>query len=183
MKYIMMAVPERAPFIRCVRDQLPDLEVVFDKTRSAVDTMCAAFRAAGNERAVFMEDDVQLCEDFEAKVEEAVFNVGRHPVKFFSRLKDDALVGSRWLPPSAWMMNQCFYLPAGMGTEIADLRDAEGTDGGYPHNTEGVIMAYLKKNKIKYWNHVPSLVEHIECKSVVDPKRSTKRQAKIFAGA
>jgi hypothetical protein len=39
---------------------------------------------------------------------------------------------------------------------------------------------YFKQQKIRYWQHVPSLVQHAEGISLINPRRSGKRTSPTF---
>ena len=49
-----------------------------------------------------------------------------------------------------------------------------------PTAMDYLVRDFLKDNKYKYWIYQPCLVQHMECKSVIDPRRSSKRQCINF---
>ena len=50
----------------------------------------------------------------------------------------------------------------------------------HPNGTDAMVRDFLKDRKEKYWIHCPSLVDHRQGKSVIDPRRSSKRQSFTF---
>ena len=51
-----------------------------------------------------------------------------------------------------------------------------------PNAMDFLVRDFLKDNKHKYWLVIPNLVQHQEGKSVIDPRRSSKRQSLYFKG-
>lgn len=43
-----------------------------------------------------------------------------------------------------------------------------------------MVADWLKGRREKYWIHVPSLVQHRTLPSLIDSRRSTKRQSQTF---
>ena len=107
-------------------------------------------------------------------------HLGDDVIQFFSMRKDDVTIGTRYIAGSQFMMNQCFYLPAGLGPKIADAwkTSARQNEAGAPYD---LLMAdYFKAHKMKYLNWCPNLVDHEVCVSRIDKRRSSKRQSLTF---
>jgi len=178
VKIIIRAVPERTEFIKYLRTNLPNAEWCFDKTRNAMDTFLDAMRMAGDDPCVHMEEDIILTQNFMTKLIGAVHERPNEVIQFFSMRKDDLTKGSRY--DNNYLMNQCFYLPAGYSTAIHDYYQFWEDKEKHPTGTDSMICDYLKAGKEKYWIHVPSLVDHRVAKSMIDPRRSSKRQSLTF---
>jgi hypothetical protein len=50
----------------------------------------------------------------------------------------------------------------------------------HPNGTDQMVCDFLKSRREKYWLHVPSLVDHRIAVSMIDPRRSSKRQSLTF---
>ncbi len=179
-RFIMRLMPERAVWLPEIREQIPHLEVVHDLTRNEMETFLRALTEVGRDPIVMLEDDIQLTGDFRTNIEPVIAAHPKNVMQFFSLRKNDAEKGSRWMSGSTYLMNQCCYLPAGYAEQIyayypvwpSRRRDGTGTDT--------IIANWLASRREKYWLHVPSLVQHRVAKSMIDPRRSSKRQSVTF---
>jgi hypothetical protein len=183
-RFFLRLVPEREAWLPEMRKQIPQLEVVRDLTRDSNETFFLALMESEGEPAVHLEDDVQLTSDFLSKIEPVIAAHPDHVVQFFSLRKNDAELGPRWLAGRTFRMNQCFYLPAGYGDAIqAYYQRWPGRAKG--HHLKGggydVLMAdWLATRGERYWLHVPSLVQHRVVPSVINRRRSSRRQSVTF---
>jgi len=177
-RIIIRAVRDRTEFIVYLQSRLPQAEWCFDKTRNAMDTFLSAMEMAGDEPAVHMEEDVILTRGFVEKLEAAIAERPHEVIQFFSMRKADLTIGSRY--DGNFMMNQCFYLPAGMSRKLLEFRPEWKQADKHPTGFDILMADYFKSVRLKYWLHVPSLVEHRVCKSMIDPRRSSKRQSLTF---
>ncbi len=182
-RFIMRLMPERAIWLPEIREQIPHLEVVHDLTRSAMETFLRALSEAGDEPHVMLEDDIQLTSDFLAKIESVIVSHPENVIQFFSLRKTDLEKGSRWMSGRTFLMNQCIYLPAGYAAQIYSFYPVWPIrmkplvlHGG----TDTLVQHWLTVRREKYWLHVPSLVQHRVAKSMIDPRRSSKRQSVTF---
>lgn len=178
MRYIIRAVKDRTEFIAYLQKHLPEAEWCFDKTRNAMDTFLEAMRMAGDGPCVHMEEDILLTRDFQKKIKAEIDKAPDEIIQFFSMREADLTKGSRY--DSSYMMNQCFYLPAGYSRMIHDFYAVWDGKVKDPTGTDTMINDWLKSRREKYWISVPSLVEHRVCKSAINPRRSSKRQSKTF---
>lgn len=133
----------------------------------------------GDDPAVYLEDDIVLTGDFTAKVEAEIAARPGMVINFFG-LRDDAAKGSRAMAGSTFSMNQCFYLPRGYSSLLYDYFPR--WPGRIIHHSgcDLFIGDWLRSRAERYWQHVPSLVQHRVAKSVIDPRRSSKRQSRTF---
>ena len=179
VQYIVMAMPERQEFVDEIKEQIPELIVVNDKIRSHIDTYTRALKRANNKATVFLEDDIKLTSNFKMKIEKVISEKPNEFIQFFSMRKADIEIGSRW--DNHFLMNQCYYVPDGfLADYIVYLEQWLKDNPDDPTGSDLAMQMYLKKIKRKYWIHVPSLVEHRVAKSLINPRRSSKRQSKTF---
>jgi GR25 family glycosyltransferase involved in LPS biosynthesis len=182
MRYIVTAMPQRLESVKELKRQIPHLEIVWDRHKDAMETFLRACAEAGDDAVVRLEDDVVLTSNFMSKAEAVIEEHKDEVIQFFSRSKYDLTLGSRLRAGSSFMMNQCFYLPVGVSRELMEYCP-EWYAINYKEHPSGydtMMGAYFAKAKRKYWNHVPSLVEHRIMKSLIHPSRSSKRQSTTF---
>jgi hypothetical protein len=179
MNIIIRAIKDRKDYIEYLNTNLPYANWCFDQKHDAMDTFLRAMRLAGEKPTIHMEEDVILTQDFMTKILTVISEHPNEVIQFFSMRKDDLTVGSRY--DRNYMMNQCFYLPAGYSRIIGDFYTIWEGKKEHPTGTDTMINDFLKLRKEKYWLHVPSLVQHRECVSMIDKRRSSKRQSKTFA--
>lgn len=162
--------------------RLPEAILIVDEEMSgARNCFHRALHRSANDPCIHMEDDVVISSQFEAMSKDAI---DRHPsdvIQFFSMRKDDVRLGSRWDRGARFSMNQCFYLPAGMARDLLDY--FPNWHGQFVHKSANDIFIgdFLKSRKLRYFIHVPSLVQHRNCVSVIDSRRSRNRQSATFA--
>lgn len=182
MKFIVRTVEPRD--ISILKKNIPNLIVVKDIKHDAMDTFFRGLEAAEEDCAVHLEDDIILCSNFYEKINDVIKNHNEDVIQFFSMRKDDLTIGTRYINGSKFMMNQCFYLPYGMSKGLREwAKTAIYTDDIVKGAGYDILMAnYFKENKIKYLNWCPNLVDHMECKSIIDSRRSSKRQSLTFEG-
>lgn len=163
------------------RQEIPSLEICRDRKHDAMDTFRLSLEMAGADACVHLEDDVILCEDFVKRVEAEIRKRPDDVIQFFSMRKDDLTIGSRYIPGRLFCMNQCYYIPAGMGVELLAYMDRWTRYDEEPNAYDYLMADFFKERRIKYWNVCPNLVDHKAVKSRINPKRSSKRQSFTFA--
>ena len=179
MQYIICTVEERKEYVDEVKKVIPNLIEVKDECRSHMDTYRRAMMRSQNKATVFLEDDIILTSNFIEKIESAINERPTDVIQFFSMRKADIEVGSRY--DNNFIANLCFYVPKNFTYKyLKFFNEWIPKNPQDPTASDLAFRAYLKKIKKRYWIHVPNLVEHREVKSVINPKRSTKRQSKTF---
>jgi hypothetical protein len=178
MKIIIRSVKDRTEFISYLQKNLPEAQWCFDKNHNAMDTFLDAMQMAGESPCVHMEEDIILTINFKEKLLAEIAKRPDEIIQFFSMRKDDLIIGSRY--DRSYMMNQCFYLPAGYSQLIYNFYKTWDKKLEHPTGTDIMINDFLKSRKESYWIHVPNLVEHRIAKSMIDSRRSSKRQSKTF---
>ena len=91
MKYVVQCVRERLPWALELRDRL-GAHLYLDMAQAPMRAFCSSLMMHGGEGHIHLEDDVELCSDFEERVEEAVSQYPNDVIKFFPNL-------SRSMPP------------------------------------------------------------------------------------
>lgn len=178
MRIIVRAMPERVSFISYLREKLPTAEFCFDQKRDAMDTFVRAMEMAGDDPCLHMEEDVLLTQGFLDKVTAVIQSRPHEVIQFFSMRFADLNQGSRY--DGRFIMAQCFYLPAGYSALIADFKQYWGGLQEHPTGVDLMVNDFLRIRKEYYWIQVPNLVDHRVAKSMIDPRRSSKRQSKTF---
>lgn len=181
----MTVLPEREEYYHYLKDKLPTAEFVLDENRQAFETLLKLLDTAGEDAILLMEDDVYLTKDFENKVQAVI---DEHPddiINFFSRRKKDEEVGARYETGSNFMYNLCVYLPQGVAYEIRQYADDWYRDNKEEHPTgnDTMIADFITDVKGKYYQHVPSLVQHRVGVSAINSRRAKDRRSKTFKEA
>ena len=177
-RIIIKAMPHRAEFISYLRRLLPHAEWCFDVKRSATDTFLRGLEMAGDDPSVHMEEDVILTNNFVQKLEAAIAERPNEMIQFFSMRIDDIRIGSRH--DRSFMMNQCHYFPRGYCRALLEFARAWPGWEKDPNGYDTMMQAWMRSRHEPYWIHVPSLVNHRVAKSMIDHRRSSRRQSKTF---
>lgn len=185
-----MTCKNREHWVEELKSQIPNLEISFDNFTDAgkfkntsYKNFQQALQMAGDDACVQLEDDIILCNDFYNKILKSISERLDEVIQFFSMRKKDLTIGSRYESGGNFLMHQCFYLPKGMAKKLFDysfeFEDMCKQDEHISPN-DLVTQYYFKEQKIKYWIHIPNLVDHKIAKSMIDKRRSSKRQSFTF---
>jgi hypothetical protein len=177
---IRAVLPDRQSYVDYLTSELPEAKLCIDQTRNAMDTFLAALVMAGDGPALHMEDDALLCSGFREKVNTEIALHDRSVINFFSFRKDDVEIGSRW--DGSFCNAQCFYLPPGYSRGLLAFAPYWKGREKHPTGLDLMVSDWLKARREKYRLHVPSLVDHRVCTSIIDPRRSSRRQSLTFEG-
>jgi hypothetical protein len=179
MKILIRAVPnQRVECVEYLKTNIPNAEIFYDTKRNAMTTFLEALEYVGSEECVHMEEDIFITNNFMDKLLTEISKRPNEIIQFFSMRKADLTIGSRY--DNNFCMNQCFYLPSGYSKNILHYYDKWNGKIKNPTAYDYLINDFLKERKEKYWISVPSLVEHRIEKSLINPKRSSKRQSLTF---
>lgn len=163
-----------------LKKAIDDLIVYVDYNHDAMGSFLNAITYTEGP-LVMLEDDIELCDNFVEKIKEAIMQYPNHIINFFSlRKKDYELKKPYEELGSKFMMNQCNYIPSGYGNQIAEFYKTWTRKMEHPTGYDILMADWMKSNKLKYIQWFPHLVNHIECKSLINPKRSSKRTDKLF---
>jgi GR25 family glycosyltransferase involved in LPS biosynthesis len=182
-RFICQAVAARAQIVSYLQRHIPSLEVYWDRSGSNLEGWRMVLGKAGSDPVVLLEDDILLTRNFVAKVKAAIVGRPDTLIQFHSRYKEDVTKGSRWRPGSSFLNNQAVYYPPGMAKaalafslspEMSEYFQAE------PTGTDSMLALFLKAQGLRYWNHCPSLAQHLPITSAIDKRRSSARRATTF---
>lgn len=180
LEFIMMTTAWGGRDISHIKKAIPDLMISLDVNHDAMGNFLNSMRMTANP-CVHIEDDIELCDNFLEKVTSAVKRYPNDIINFFSMRKEDYSIGKpHYMPGSRFMMNQCFYIPAGLGIQIALYYEEWERKTEHPTGYDILMADFMKKNKMRYLQWFPHLVNHQECKSLINPRRSSKRTDKNF---
>ena len=180
MRILVRTCPQRAHFIPYLEKHLPSAEIIMDDGGGAMQCFYQALRAAGDDAVIHMEDDVLLTESFKSKALSVIETFRALPIQFFSMRKADLTVGSRVEKGGKFLMGQCFYLPEGISARILKFAPMWHKHDTHPTGLDTLVADFFAASKMSYYLHVPSLVDHRECVSEINSRRSTKRQSLTF---
>lgn len=182
-RVIVTAVPERQATVEYLQHHIPHLEVVWDQKRSLMDTFLRACEQTGPDPVIRLQDDIILTRRFLDKAAAVIESHPQDVIQFFSMRKDDLTFGTRWCPGSTYLMNQCFYLPAGLSERLIDFYWSPAWSkfhNSHPTGDDSMMAEMFRIERRKYLLFCPSLVDHQRTRSVVNPKRSSARQSLTF---
>lgn len=181
----IMAVPweeRRAARARELADQTR-AQIVWDQTHNAFDTWRSVLKAVGDEPGIILEDDIYLVPNWRTRIEEVISEHPDEVIQFFSMRGKDLTEGSRSEPGRTFMMNQCYYLPAGVAKQLLEFSETWVEENPKYKTGYDVTMAkWMQQNKMRYWLHVPSLVQHEPWVSEINARRPRNRQSQTFEG-
>jgi len=180
MRYIVRGMSSRQPCILYLKSLLPQAEFMIDVHGNAMAGFLCALRVSGADAVVHMEEDVIITSNFTKKIESVISKYPNNVIQFFSMRDKDITVGSRYEPGRTFCMGQCFYLPAGYSAAVLKYWDRWPNKTRHPTGLDLMVGDFLKSRGEKYLISVPSLVNHRCTRSLIDPRRSSKRGARVF---
>lgn len=181
MRILVRAMSQRSDCIAYLKERLPTYaEYLIDTPGNAMGGFLHALATAGDDPCVHMEEDIYLIDRFEEKLLAAIGGRPDEVIQFFSMRKADIEIGSRHEPGRTFLMNQCFYLPAGYSRMIQEYYPRWPRKEEHPTGSDLLIADWLKERREKYWIHVPSLVQHRPGRSLINPRRPQWRQSQTF---
>jgi hypothetical protein len=164
--------------------ELKNFEVIEDIGYGAIPTFLKCLCNDEND-LLYLEDDVILCKDFENELEKVFSELGKdNLIQLFSLKK--VITKTTLMNGSTYCGNVGFFIPKEMRLELVKyFNEVWSKSQCYKDNPTAMdylVRDFLKDNKYKYWLVVPNLIQHQEGKSVIDPRRSSKRQSLYFKG-
>ena len=178
LAYVMRAVSSRMKLVGPVKEQIPRLEILIDRSGNAMQSFLEALSVIGDRPVILLEDDIKLTSQFCEKAEKAVGNFPKSVIKFFDLSKKQTQ--SRWESGAKFCSTLCIYLPANYATQITDFYPAWERKEIHPTGTDILIADWLKSRKERYYVYCPSLVQHLPVVSVINSRRSKYRQSITF---
>lgn len=164
--------------------ELKNFEVIEDIGYGAIPTFLKCLCNDEND-LLYLEDDVILCKDFENELEKVFSELGKdNLIQLFSLKK--VITETTLMNGSTYCGNVGFFIPKKMRLELVKYFNEVWSKSqcfkDNPTAMDYLVRDFLKDNKYKYWLVVPNLIQHQEGKSVIDPRRSSKRQSLYFKG-
>ena len=161
-----------------------NLSIIQDNGIGAVNTFIKIMDNDTDD-LMYFEDDVTLCKNFIIEMNKAFHKVGCDKIIQFFTLKK-SLNDIELKRGSTYCQNQCFFIPAKLRKELVEYYNTIWHTSicfrDNPTAMDYLIRDFLKDNKYKYWIYIPNLVQHIIGKSVIDSRRSSKRQSIYYIG-
>lgn len=164
--------------------ELKNFEVIEDIGYGAIPTFLKCLCNDEND-LLYLEDDVILCKDFKNELEKVFSELGKdNLIQLFSLKK--VITKTTLMNGSTYCGNVGFFIPKEMRLELVKYFNEVWSKSqcfkDNPTAMDYLVRDFLKDNKYKYWLVVPNLIQHQEGKSVIDPRRSSKRQSLYFKG-
>jgi GR25 family glycosyltransferase involved in LPS biosynthesis len=177
----IMAVPwemRRLKRARQLRDETSG-QLVLDRKHDAFDTFRHVLEVIGEGPGIVLEDDVYLAPNWRERIEAVISQHAGDVIQFFNLRSIDE---SRYEPGRTFLMNQCYYLPAGAAAWLLEwTSDWVEKHPEHPTGYDVAMAAWMTENRMKYWMSVPSLVQHEKWPSEINPGRPSNRQSKDFS--
>lgn len=178
MLYVIRAVRERKEFVDEILKQIPEAVVYWDDEHDAMKSYLHVCKnIIGDQPTVLLEDDVILTSDFKNKIESVINQYPDILINFFSLSKK--YTKPHFKKGREHCMAQCEYYPKGFGLRVFKAYDSWKGKETDPTGTD-LLAGYAWGINKPYIVWCPSLVQHRVCKSVIDPRRSSKRQSVTF---
>ena len=179
MLYVVRAVREREPFVREILKQVPDAVVYYDdEFHDAMKSyLYVCEHIVKGQPAVLMEDDIILTSNFKEKIEKVISEYPDILINFFSLSKKFTVPHTK--KGREYCMNQCEYFPEGFSLKVVEAYKTWELKEKEP-NAYDFLVGYAWGNNNPYLVWCPSLVQHREVKSIINPRRSSKRQSITF---
>jgi len=164
--------------------ELKNYQVIEDVGYGAIPTFLKCL-CNDDKDLLYLEDDVILCKDFEKELEKVFEELGKDKlIQLFSLKK--TITKTTLMNGSTYCGNVGFFIPKEMKLDLVKyFNEVWSKSQCYKDNPTAMdylVRDFLKDNKLKYWLVVPNLIQHQEGKSVIDPRRSSKRQSLYFKG-
>lgn len=178
MLYVIRAVEERRPFVEEILEQLPEAVVYYDEFHDPMKSYLHVCKnIIAGQPAVLLEDDILLTSDFKNKAEKVIEQYPDTLINFFSLSKK--YLEPHWKKGREYCMNQCEYFPGGFSMEVVRAYETWPLREKEPNAYDFLVgYAWGSNNPYLVWS--PSLVQHRQVKSIIDPRRSSKRQSVTF---
>lgn len=178
MLYVVRAVESRRMYVEEILKQIPEAVVYYDEHGDAMQSYLHVCRDIIKDKpAVLLEDDIILTSNFKQKIESVISEYPEILINFFSlskkRQKPHFKVGREYC------MNQCEYFPAGFAEKVVRAYETWPLKEKEP-NAYDFLVGYAWGYNKPYLVWCPSLVQHRQVKSIINPKRSSKRQSITF---
>ena len=146
--------PGRASNARALAEAAGDpARIVWDADHSASLTFAAVLSAQGDEPAIHLEDDVELCPLWRERAEEVIASRPGQVIQFFSTRPSDVGREPHDRPGRDFVNGQCWYLPGRLAGPLRELVAAEGPVPNGPGSLHDLAVArLLMARRERYWS-------------------------------
>ena len=178
MLYVIRAVRERKPFVDEILKQIPEAIVYWDDDRNAREAFVNCCKdIVKDQPCIMLEDDIILTSNFKEKIEKVVNECPDIMISFFSLSKKQTTTCLR--KGRELCSSLCIYFPKGLAKKIVDFYPTWDGKQKYISAIDYLIGDAYGRGK-SYMLYCPSLVQHRDCKSAINSRRSSKRQSITF---
>lgn len=164
--------------------------LLVDKDHRPVESFIEQLELISDYDAVLLEDDVQLCKDFNKRLETVVKQYPGRVINFFTRPWEYF----KTKESSEFSWNQCTYYPKGLAKKIAMamrviykdmLENKDKLDKKYITSAGYIQYGRLESNAleklgIKHIQFRPCLVQHLDFKSLIGNDDGSDRTTLYF---
>lgn len=159
-------------FIRTTGERILDgsfsqieYELLVDEKHQPVQSMIEQLKRISKSNAVFMEDDVILCEDFEKRINEVIKQHPDQIVNFFFQPLQYQVSGER--PGRVFLYNQCVYYPRYVAGRIAKEMEKLLEEGFEFDQYDRLQAKAMERLGLNFYSYRPMLVQHKGVKSLL----------------
>lgn len=178
MLYVVRAVESRKAFVDEILEQVPEAVVYYDEFHDPMKSYLHVCKnIIGDKPAVLLEDDIILTSNFKEKAEAVIDMYPKILINFFSLSKK--YTKPHFKKGREYCMNQCEYFPEGFAQRVVSAYEKWPLKEKEP-NAYDFLVGYAWGGNNPYLVWCPSLVQHRQVKSIIDPRRSSKRQSITF---
>ena len=164
MKYYVRTTGERDLSAYSSLDYTP----LYDYEHKPVESFIEQMKIISKSNAVFMEDDIILCKDFEAKLEEAVKKYPGQVINFFFQPLAYLFTGE--VEGKRFLYNQCVYYPRYVAGKIAKEMERLVEEGIKWKQYDEIQAVAMQNLGINFINYRPCLVQHVGKQSLLGNK-------------
>lgn len=157
LKYIVRTTLERE--LHSSFSQI-DYELLIDKEHKVQKEFINQLESISDNDVVLMEDDIILCRDFKARIEQIINEHPNEIINFFSKPFEYYQSGYR-----NFSYNQCTYYPKEILKDIVNQFKVKWKHIHFSITPETYIIKYLRGKQI--YTYRPCLVQHIDGYSVL----------------
>lgn len=138
-------------------------EKLIDTEHKPVKSFIEQLEYISDYDAVFLEDDIELCNNFKERIEKAISEYPDRVINFFSQ----PMTYFTTKEFQTFYFNQCTYYPKGIAKELATImrRIEEDNPGKYQYDV--LESKALKELNMKHIQYRPCLIQHLDFKSLV----------------
>lgn len=180
LRYVCLTVSERLKNVNAIKEQIPELEVFIDYNKSKFDFLLKVWDALKNDDIIWLEDDIELCNNFKEKIENEIEFFGNKELISFFYAPIETMYNSKFFSldsrsayrdGKSFLWNQCVFIPKGFLNYFIYYYNNNFKNFNFfkPHdfNYDNCIAYALNEMNQNYWLIRPSLVQHSDKNSTL----------------